>query len=122
ANNERLEFLGDAVLELLVSHELYRMEPDAREGALSKQRSFLVRRESLAAVARSLQVHQHLRLGEGQRQTSGDVNDRLMANGFEAVFGAIFMDGGYAAAANAFVHIAPIMHALNKESVEDYKG
>jgi len=121
-NNERLEFLGDAVLELLVSHQLFQQVPNAREGVLSKERSFLVRRESLAAVARQLQIHKHLLLGEGQRSLGGEVNDRLMANGLEAVMGAVFQDGGYDAALRSFAVVAEHMQALSTESVEDYKG
>ena len=95
---ERLEFLGDAVLELTISDYLYRQFPDADEGQLTKARVSLVRREALAGVARRLRLGEYLRVGHGV-ETSGDRNqDKVLADVFEAVVAAVYLDQGMAAA------------------------
>lgn len=97
-SNERLEFLGDAVLELISSDLLYRRFPKAQEGELSNMRAALVRASTLAAFARSLQLGPHLRLGRGEETTGGRDRDLLIASAFEAVIGALYLDGGVRAA------------------------
>lgn len=97
-SNERLEFLGDAVLELAVAESLYRSLPDASEGHLTKLRSHFVRTRQLAKVARGLDVGPCLRLGKGEEQAGGRKKERLLANAFEAIVGAVYLDGGLAAA------------------------
>ncbi len=94
-NNERLEFLGDALLGGIMADELFRRFPDAREGRLSRLRATLVRRESLADIARSLQIGQFMRLGPGERKSGGHRRDSIMSDALEALFGAIFLDAGY---------------------------
>ena len=95
---ERLEFLGDAVLELVISDYLYRRFPDADEGQLTKARVSLVRRESLARVARRLGLGELLLVGHGV-ETSGDRNqDKVLADVFEAVVAAVYLDQGMATA------------------------
>ena len=96
-NNERLEFLGDAALGCVIARELYQRYPQAREGELSRLRATLVRRESLAAVAQTLDVGQYLRLGTGERKSGGHHRDSILSDAVEALFGAIYLDGGFAA-------------------------
>jgi ribonuclease-3 len=98
-HNERLEFLGDAVLELAVSEELYRRFPDTAEGALTRMRARLVNEPTLAELARELGIPALLRLGRGEEMQGGRERPALLADALEAVFGAVFRDGGYGAAA-----------------------
>ena len=95
---ERMEFLGDAVLELMVSTELYRRFPDMDEGELTKSRASLVCRETLAQVARRLQVGDFLLVGKGEEATGGRYRDSILASAFEAVVAAVYLDMGYAEA------------------------
>lgn len=94
-HNERLEFLGDAMLGLVVAEELYRRYPDADEGLLTRLRAALVRKETLAEVAAELDLGAHLRLGEGELKSGGFRRASILANALEAVLGAIYLDGGY---------------------------
>ena len=96
-NNERLEFLGDAVLGFVIAEFLYRAEPDAHEGRLTRLRAHLVRRETLAAIARELQLGEVLRLGPGELKSGGRGRDSILADAFEAVIGAIYLDSGMSA-------------------------
>lgn len=98
-DNERLEFLGDAVLDLAVSEEAYRRFPEAPEGNLTRLRSGLVKEKSLAGMARELELDSLLRLGRGEEAQGGRDRPSLLADALEAVFGAVFLDGGYRAAA-----------------------
>ena len=98
ANNERLEFLGDAVLDFVISEALYRDYPDASEGDLSRLRAALVRDASLASIARELGIGEHLRLGSGERKSGGHRRQSILADALEAVFGAVFLDAGFGAA------------------------
>ncbi|MGQ0594091.1 MAG: ribonuclease III [Gammaproteobacteria bacterium] len=93
-DNERLEFLGDAVLALLVAETLYARFPGANEGQLSRLRASLVKRETLARLARSLLLGPQLILGEGEKRSGGAERDSNLANALEAVIGAVFLDGG----------------------------
>jgi len=93
-NNERLEFLGDAVLDLLASEYLLENFPDWTEGQLSKSRARLVNERSLERAARRLGLGEHLRLGRGEEKTGGRDKPALLADGFEAVVAAIFLDAG----------------------------
>ncbi|GBE09565.1 ribonuclease 3 [bacterium BMS3Abin12] len=94
-NNERLEFLGDAVLGFVIAEELYRRFPDAAEGDLSRLRATLVRKESLAELARGLRLGEYLTLGGGERRSGGDRRESILADAMEAVFGAVHLDGGW---------------------------
>jgi ribonuclease-3 len=94
-NNERLEFLGDAVLELIVSDFLYKKYPDRPEGELTSFRSAIVRTESLADASRELNYGKYLRMAKGEAESGGRDKDYLLANTFEAVLGAIYIDQGY---------------------------
>ena len=97
-NNERLEFLGDAVLDFVVSEVVYLARPDAPEGDLSKLRASLVKDESLAELALELGLGEHLILGGGERKTGGHRRESILADALEAIFGAVFLDNGFDAA------------------------
>ena len=94
-NNERLEFLGDAVLDFVISEIVYRARPDAPEGDLSKLRASLVKDESLAALALELGLGEHLILGSGELKTGGHRRESILADALEALFGAVFLDRGF---------------------------
>jgi ribonuclease-3 len=93
-NNERLEFLGDAVLAFVIADCLYRRFPQAAEGVLTRLRASLVRREALAAIARELGLGEHVRLGGGERKSGGWRRDSILANTLESIIGAVYLDGG----------------------------
>jgi len=93
-NNERLEFLGDAVLGQIIADYLYRRFADADEGQLTRTRAQLVNKDSLAAVARELDLGEHILLGEGEMKSGGWRRDSILANTLEAIIGAIYLDGG----------------------------
>ncbi len=93
-SNERLEFLGDSILGLLTSVFLYQRFPKAPEGELTAIRSLLVRTTTLAEVAREINLGDYLRMSRGERQSGGAENDALLADGTEALIGAIFLDQG----------------------------
>jgi ribonuclease-3 len=97
--NERLEFLGDSVLAAVVAHQLYAEYPDDPEGHLSKKKSLLVSRPSLSAWAEEIGLGAHLYLGVGEESSGGRARQSLLANALEAVLGAVYLDGGYEAAA-----------------------
>jgi ribonuclease III len=96
-DNERLEFLGDAVLELLASEYLLASFPEWSEGQLSKSRARIVNAGSLEAAARRLRLGEHLRLGRGEEKTGGRDKQTLLADAFEAVVAAVYLDGGLGA-------------------------
>lgn len=96
--NERLEFLGDAVLELVSSEFLYNLYPDKPEGELTKMRASLVCEPTLAYDAREIDLGRFLLLGRGEEATGGRNRDSVTSDAFESVIGAIFLDGGFASA------------------------
>jgi ribonuclease-3 len=97
-HNERLEFLGDAVLELIVTEELYHRYPDLAEGELTPIRSALVNYIMMANVARSLKLEEFVLLSRGEAKDLGRAREVILANALEAVIGATYLDGGYRAA------------------------
>jgi ribonuclease-3 len=97
-HNERLEYLGDAVLSFLVAEMLFRRFPDAREGELSRYRASLVSGEALAAIAADLGLGGQLRLGDGEMKSGGQRRATILADALEAVFGALYVDQGIDAA------------------------
>jgi ribonuclease III len=98
ASNERLEFLGDAVLNLAISHYLMKRYPDLAEGELSRNRAHLVNETQLAAIAREIDLGPHLLLGKGEAMTDGREKNSILADATEAVIAAIYLDGGFDAA------------------------
>ncbi len=97
-DNQRLEFLGDAVLQLILTHELFQRFSDFNEGALTKLRSRLVSRSALMEYAREIQLGDYLRMGRGEETSGGRSRPSALADAFEAVVAAIYLDGDYSAA------------------------
>ncbi len=105
AHNERLEFLGDAVLGFVIAQAVFLRKPDAREGAMSRFRAHLVRRDTLAELARELQLGDHIQLGDGERRTGGHQRKSVLADALEALFGAILLDQGIDAASGVILSL-----------------
>jgi ribonuclease-3 len=97
-NNERLEFLGDAVLQLVISELIVHERPDASEGRLSRLRSSLVKDTTLAEIAVELDIGAHLILGSGEKKSGGHRRASILADTVEAIFGAVYLDAGFEAA------------------------
>jgi len=93
-NNERLEFLGDSILNFVIADDLYQRFPGAREGQLSRLRAMMVKGETLAEVARELNFGDYLRLGSGEMKSGGFRRDSILADSVESVIGAIYLDAG----------------------------
>jgi ribonuclease-3 len=96
-NNERLEFLGDSILNFVVASTIYELNPDSNEGDLSRLRSRVVRGETLSKLAANLKLGDYLLLGEGELKSGGFRRDSILGDALEAVLGAIYLDGGFAA-------------------------
>ena len=94
-NNERLEFLGDALVGFIIAESLYQKFPDATEGDLSRLRSSLVKGETLASIARDLNLGDYLLLGSGELKSGGHRRDSILADCVEALAGAVYLDGGF---------------------------
>lgn len=103
AHNERLEFLGDSVLNCVVAAYLYDTHPDLPEGELSRMRANLVNQQTLAALANQIDLGAHLMLGEGERKSAGARRPSILADALEALFGAVFLDAGFPAAQQAIL-------------------
>jgi ribonuclease-3 len=103
-NNERLEFLGDAVLDTVISEIVFLDRPQAPEGVLSRLRSYLVKDTMLAELATSLGVGEHLILGSGEEKAGGHRRASILADAVEAVFGAVYLDSGFDAARKVICH------------------
>ena len=104
-NNERLEFLGDAALDLVISEFLYQSYSKQTEGSLSRMRSSLVKGNTLAELAKELDVGDYLILGKGENTSGGRERLSLLSDALEAMIGAIFLDGGYVAVKNVIIKI-----------------
>lgn len=119
-NNERLEFLGDAVLDLILSDTLYQGYSLMDEGNLSRMRASIVNEKSLSLVASQLLINEHLILGPGEMTSGGSQRDSILANTLEAILGAIFVDGGYHSVENIILKIfKDNINSIDPES--DYK-
>ena len=103
SDNERLEFLGDAVLEIVTSEHLYHLHQDMPEGELTKLRASIVCEQTLAFCTRALSLGDYLFLGKGENLTGGRQRKSILSDAFEAVMGAIYLDGGFANA-KEFIH------------------
>jgi len=114
-SNEKLEFLGDAVLELVVSEELVREFPDWSEGQLSKSRARLVNATAISLAAQRLGLGKYLRLGRGEEKTGGRTKPALLADAYEALIAAIYLDGGLEAA-RGFVRRSLVEGAIAVEA------
>ena len=123
AHNERLEFLGDAVLELVISDLVYQRYPDIPEGGLTRLRAEVVSEKGLSAVARKLRIGSGLRLGRGEQRNGGKDKDSLLADALEALFGAVYLDGGFSAVRQVIERIFSevIAAAARQRYGSDYK-
>ena len=122
SHNERLEFLGDAVLQLLISEYLYKKYPKKPEGDLSKLRSTIVREESLAGFSRDCQFDQFIKLGRGEEKSGGRNRDTILGDLFEAFLGALLLDKDVEAVKKFLYQIMiPKVEAGDFEQVIDYK-
>lgn len=121
ACNERLEFLGDATLELVISDELYRQNAQLSEGELTKRRAALVCEPSLAGAARKVSLGTFLLLGRGEDLSGGRERDALLADAAEAVFGAVYLDGGYEQARGVILRFLKPSADTEAPSTADYK-
>lgn len=122
-HNERMEFLGDSVLNCVIATILYQRFESLREGELSRQRANLVRQESLAQIAQSLDLGNHLRLGEGELKSGGFRRPSILADGMEAIFGAIYIEAGFETAYAVIERLyQPLLDQVNpKDSGKDPK-
>ena len=122
SHNERLEFLGDAVLQLMISKYLYQKYPNKPEGAMSKLRLTFVREESLAGFSRACGFDRFLRLGKGEEKSGGRNRDTILGDAFEAFLGALLLDKGEKTV-EEFIHqvMIPRLEEGNFERVTDYK-
>lgn len=123
-SNERLEFLGDSVMGLVIAEELYKRFPDLPEGELTRIRSVLVCQEALASLAQHLDLGSHLLLGVGEERSGGRQRERNLAGALEALVGAVFLDQGVAAARRLALRL--LEGCLSKVAIEeaavDYKS
>ena len=124
ASNERLEFLGDAVLGFVVAEEIFRRFPDLSEGELTKLRSALVRGETLSAIALSLRLGDYLYLGRGEEESGGRQRPRNLSCALEAVIGAVLVDRGLDAARGFILMVLgdELERAIEDKLVADYKS
>ena len=118
--NERLEFLGDAVLELVTSEFLFSRHPEMPEGELTRTRASMVCEQSLAFCARELELGEYLLLGKGEEATGGRRRASIISDGLEALIGAIYSDGGFASA-KEFIHKFVLNDLENKKLFYDSK-
>lgn len=121
--NERLEFLGDAVLSLVVSHYIYRTFPRLPEGEMTRIRAEVVSEKGLAVVARGIDLGGFLRLGRGEERTGGRRKSSLVANAMEALLGAVFCDGGFDSvrAVIESLFVDNIQRSAHRKAGVDYK-
>jgi ribonuclease III len=123
-DNERLEFLGDAVLNLVVGHLLLHRFPNHKEGDLSRMRAGLVNETQLAGLARQLDLGAHIQLGKGEALTGGQAKNSILAGALEALMAAVFLDGGFdAARAIIQTHFEPLVaRLLGGSDLTDFKS
>jgi ribonuclease III len=122
-HNERLEFLGDALVGLIVAEALFQRWPKAPEGDLTRARAELVRESSLAGMARALELGARIRLGPGEMKSGGHRRDSILADAFEALVGAIYLDAGYDVCRETVlpwfveaIEALPPLHKLGKDA------
>ncbi len=123
-DNERLEFLGDAVLDLVITHILMKHFPESREGDLSRMRATIVNESQLSLVAQGLNLGQHLLLGRGEALSNGQEKSSILADALEAVIAAVYLDGGLEAGFEVIERqFSEIISQLgDKLAVEDFKS
>ncbi|SKA92231.1 RNAse III [Caloramator quimbayensis] len=123
-HNERLEFLGDSVLSMIVSEYLYKKYKDKQEGKLSRIRASVVCESSLSEMARKIMINKYISIGKGEELTGGRNKDSLLADALEAVIAAIYIDSGYEAAKNFVLNfLKDKIDAVSKDEIfNDYKS
>ena len=123
-DNERLEFLGDAVLSLVVGYLLMQRYPEMKEGDLSRMRANLVNESQLAEIARTIDLGSHIMLGKGELLSNGCEKNSILADTFEAVVAAVFLDGGFNAAYRIIdIHLTPLLEEIHTlSSSQDFKS
>jgi len=123
-SNERLEFLGDSVLSTVVSHLLMKRFPDLNEGDLSKIRSGLVNETQLARIARKIHLGGFICLGRGEMNSGGQEKSSILADGFEALMAAVYLDGGFDSAVRIITeHFSPLLDIMAvSEENQDFKS
>ena len=117
-NNERLEFLGDSILNFVVSARLFDLKSNGNEGDLTRLRARVVRGETLAELASGLKLGDYIKLGEGELKSGGFKRNSILANTLEAVFGAIYLDGGFESCKKVIRHVCDPYIALLPEADE----
>ena len=122
AENESFEFVGDSILGLAVAEQLFRKYPDASEGELTLMKHRLVSTTTLAGVAESLKIGEHIRIGRGEEKTGGRQKRAILADALEAVIAAVFFDGGYIASRSFVTRIfASEFRTVTPDACADYK-
>lgn len=119
-DNERLEFLGDAILDVVVSDILLETFPNANEGHLSKMRAAVVNEKTLAELAKTICLHEVLRLGKGETQTGGNLKPSILSSTLEAVIASIYLDGGFNAVYPVVRHLFAPLFAPDNELMAFY--
>lgn len=124
ADNQRLEFLGDAVLQVILTEHLYLILPDEAEGRLTKTRASLVSRRALAECAERLGLGAYLRLGKGEEANGGRGRESNLADAFEALMGAVYLDGGITAASEVTMRVMEVdlQEAIEGDDTSNPKG
>lgn len=118
-NNERLEFLGDGVLNFIIAHQLYCRFPELSEGDLSRLRAFLVKESTLSELANQFELGANLKLGEGEMKSAGWRRPSILADAVEAVIGAAYLDGGFAAAEQCVLQFfAEKLSTINPKEID----
>ncbi len=122
-SNERLEFLGDSVLSIIVAEHIYHRYPNMPEGELTRLRASLVCEKSLCAFSRELGIGDYLKLGKGEDKNGGRERDSILADAFEAVLAAIYLDGGMSAAQTHIINtvLRDLKHHNDEDAFKDYK-
>lgn len=122
-SNERLEFLGDSVLSIIVADHIYHKYPNMPEGELTRLRASLVCEKSLCNFSRELAIGEYLKLGKGENKNGGRERDSILADAFEAVLAAIYIDGGMYAAKNHIMNtvLRDLEHHSDEDTFKDYK-
>ena len=122
-NNERLEFLGDGILNFVIAHELYKLYPDVQEGDLSRLRANLVNKDSLAEIAGHLKLGEVIKLGSGELKSGGFRRPSILADAVESILGAVYCDGGFEACRELIVRLYAdrLASSMDLQSLKDPK-
>lgn len=122
-NNERLEFLGDGILNFVIAHELFQLYPDVQEGDLSRLRANLVNKDSLAEIAIHLELGKTIQLGSGELKSGGFRRPSILADAVESILGAVYCDGGFEACRELIIHLYSnrLASSMDLQSLKDAK-